>query len=140
MDARRIRLAATALGIVLALVLVLGGQAPELHAQPADPDRKLGPGVMPAALAGSPVRVIVALCSYALVWPDSFSYYDTATGLLHGDWLRHEIFRTPLYPAFMAAIFSGGATPAAAEDVILAQHGLGVVATLPSEPPSLTRT
>jgi 4-amino-4-deoxy-L-arabinose transferase-like glycosyltransferase len=120
-------LAATWRAPILALGPMLRGAVERFHTTLAAP----GPRsyCLLAAIA-IVVRVIVALCSYALVWPDSFSYYDTATGMLHGDWLRHEIFRTPLYPAFMAAIFSGGATPGAAEGVILAQHGLGVVATL----------
>ena len=75
-------------------------------------------------------RVILWLCSYPIVWPDSFSYYDTALAMLRGDWFSHEVFRTPLYPAFMAAFFVPGVTPGQGVALIATQHALGLIATL----------
>jgi hypothetical protein len=75
-------------------------------------------------------RLILWLCSYPIVWPDSFSYYDTALAILRGDWFSHEVFRTPLYPAFMAAFFVTGVTPGHGLALIATQHALGLISTL----------
>ena len=75
-------------------------------------------------------RVVLWLCSYPIVWPDSFAYYNSALAITRGDWFSHEIFRTPLYPALMAAFFTTGVTQTQGLAVIATQHVLGVVATL----------
>jgi 4-amino-4-deoxy-L-arabinose transferase-like glycosyltransferase len=85
-------------------------------------------GILLAVSVG--LRVVVALCSFPIVWPDSFAYYYGARAILTGDWFSHEVFRTPLYPGFMALFFASGMTPGHGVAVIVAQHLLGVAATL----------
>jgi Dolichyl-phosphate-mannose-protein mannosyltransferase/PA14 domain len=74
-------------------------------------------------------RVLLTLTTYAILWPDSDLYYATALAMLRGEWASHEIFRTPLFPGFMALFLAEGATPAAGLWMITTQRLLGVLAT-----------
>lgn len=81
-------------------------------------------------IAAAGARLGVMLGSNGILYPDSYGYYLTALDILRGDWMNHEIFRTPLFPAFLAAFLIGGETETAGSAMIAAQHAFGVGATL----------
>ena len=76
------------------------------------------------------VRIVLSFATRGILWPDSRSYYLAALDMVRGDWLSHEIFRTPGYSWFLALFLSNGESPAGGVAVIAVQRGLGILATL----------
>lgn len=78
------------------------------------------------------VRLLVALGTNGILWPDSFAYYRSAALMAKfGNFHWHEIYRTPLFPMFMAPfLWAFGQTPATGEMIIAAQHMLGIASVL----------
>jgi 4-amino-4-deoxy-L-arabinose transferase-like glycosyltransferase len=85
--------------------------------------------VLAVLAVASAARILLTLTSYPVVWPDSFSFYAAAAQMVRGNWTSHEIFRTPLFSAFMALFLGAGDTPAMGLTMIATQRLLGIAAT-----------
>jgi 4-amino-4-deoxy-L-arabinose transferase-like glycosyltransferase len=82
-------------------------------------------------IAAGSVRLALTLVTFPIWWPDSASYVSTALSQLRGDFLSHELFRTPLYAAFMAPFFAvTGETPMTGAAIVAAQRLLGLATTV----------
>lgn len=77
------------------------------------------------------LRLLLTLGSSAVLWPDSFAYYRSAALMAkQGNYVWHEIYRTPLYPFFLSIFLSFGESQAIGNLIILAQRCLGLGAVL----------
>jgi len=81
-------------------------------------------------VAGVAVRLCLTFGTYPILWPDSYLYFFTARDQLADNFTAHEIFRTPLFPAFMAVFLSAGETPLSGALMVAAQRLLGVAASV----------
>lgn len=85
-----------------------------------------------AILAALLIRLIMTIGSNGILWPDSAAYYRSAALMAkYGNFHWHEIYRTPLYPAFMAMfLWSFGQSVFAGALIVGAQRLLGILSTL----------
>lgn len=73
-------------------------------------------------------RIVLSFGSLPILWPDSLTYLASATMMADENnfWL-HEVYRTPLYPLFLAVSLKlFGHTEAAGQAVVLVQRLLGI--------------
>ena len=75
-------------------------------------------------------RMVLILCSHAILWPDSILYLSEARGFLNDpSHFPHEIFHTPLYPLFLSCFLA--LTPGSSPFwIVFVQHVLGVFSAL----------
>jgi 4-amino-4-deoxy-L-arabinose transferase-like glycosyltransferase len=89
-----------------------------------------GPLVLLLGIGGL-VRLLLWFSEPAVLWPDSVSYAVFAEKIaLQGDFSSYQIFRTPLYPLFLAAFFHFGQTAVTGHIIVLAQQILGLLTGL----------
>ncbi|MBN8549665.1 MAG: glycosyltransferase family 39 protein [Deltaproteobacteria bacterium] len=78
------------------------------------------------------VRILMTFGTTGILWPDSFAYHRSAALMAKfGNFHWHEIYRTPLYPIFMAPfLWLFGQTALAGFFIILGQRLLGIASVV----------
>ncbi len=82
-------------------------------------------------LAGLLFRIFIMLGVDGFMWPDSKGYYHGAVRILSRGIFTHQlIYRTPLYPAFLALFLKFGHTYTVGMMVMIFQHIMGLASVL----------
>jgi len=82
-------------------------------------------------VVGTIFRGFIALEQPAVLWPDSQAYYEFALRIAKNlDFSTYPIYRTPLYPTFLALFFQFGDGPAVGRAIIFAQQCIGLLTVL----------
>lgn len=77
---------------------------------------------------GALVRTILMIGSSGILAPDSHVYILSARSMLSEKPFWHDVYKTPGYPAFLAAFMTLGETPQTGWLIIAVQHLLGFIA------------
>jgi 4-amino-4-deoxy-L-arabinose transferase-like glycosyltransferase len=78
------------------------------------------------------LRAVLQVTNGLVMWPDAHAYLVSALRMAsRGDFLTHELYRTPLYPMFLSPFLSlFGVTQTAGMMIAAAQHALGIAAAV----------
>ncbi len=90
------------------------------------------PWLLALFVVGMVPRVILSFGSVPLLWPDSLTYLGSAAAMAdEGNYWQHEVYRTPMYPLFLAMFFKvWGHATGAGDAMIAAQRVLGLLSGL----------
>ncbi|MBX7145560.1 MAG: glycosyltransferase family 39 protein [Oligoflexia bacterium] len=83
--------------------------------------------VLVLVLIAASLRLVLTLGSAAVIWPDSFAYYRSAALMAKsGNYVWHEIYRTPLYPFFLSLFLRIEESLFVGSLIVFAQRCLGI--------------